>query len=66
MLFFNPSNWSIGLPRRATLSHSIDSGRITMNAVPISVPMIEPSPPMMIMARKMIERSMPKPSLDTT
>ena len=37
-----------------------------MKAVPISVPMIEPSPPMMIIARKMIERSMPKPSLETT
>ena len=41
------------------------SGSSTMKAVPISVPMIEPRPPMMIMPRNWIENRMLKPSTQT-
>ena len=66
MLLLSESARSTAEPLRVGLIHYIDSGSSTTKAVPISVPMIEPVPPMMTMARKMIERSMPKPSLETT
>ena len=66
MLFFSARNWSIALPRSIALSHSMDSGSSTMKAAPISVPITEPTPPIMIIARKMIDRSMPNPSFETT
>ena len=36
-----------------------------MKAVPNSVPITEPRPPMMIIARNWIENRMSKPSIDT-
>ena len=57
---------SMAPPRSSALKASIASGSSTMKAVPIRVPMIEPKPPMMTMARNRIERSIAKPSLETT
>ena len=57
MLVLSDSALSMAPPFRLALIHSIDSGSSTTKAVPISVPMIEPVPPMMTMARNKIERS---------